>query len=215
MNRPSQQRLENSIQERVRGRHCGDNFTLECPIRQRFRQNQEATLGKRQGEGIGKEAAFRQCQPAYLAREDRRGRCFPRIGWTMPSVSIVRAEENEAARGGWTLDAPALEPLSFMPTCEAVAHDCRKSRTFLVLSVLSAIFDDLFRRLVSAAPDDITLNQTVRPDRRADLHHYHRPHREIRLRARSVVTVHHDPRDRHPSLSFSKFLPRWARGPNG
>jgi glycosyltransferase involved in cell wall biosynthesis len=73
----------------------------------------------------------------------------------------------------------------------------------------SPIFDDLFRRLVAAAPGDIVLNKSVRPDRRAALHHYHRPHREIRLRVPSVVTVHHDPREHHPSLPLKRFLARW------
>src|SRR5689334_19706496 len=73
----------------------------------------------------------------------------------------------------------------------------------------SPIFEDLFRRLAAAAPGDFVLNKTVRPDRRAALRHYHRPHREIRLRNPSVVTVHHDPREHHPSLPLNRFLARW------
>jgi glycosyltransferase involved in cell wall biosynthesis len=73
----------------------------------------------------------------------------------------------------------------------------------------SAIFEDLFRRLVAAAPEDIALDKSVRPDRRAALRHYHRPHREIRLHNPSVVTVHHDPREHHPSLPLSRFVARW------
>lgn len=73
----------------------------------------------------------------------------------------------------------------------------------------SGIFDDLYRRLVAAAPADLTLSCAVRPDRAAALRHYHRPHRERRLIGPAVATVHHDPRDAHPWLRLPDFLPRW------
>lgn len=73
----------------------------------------------------------------------------------------------------------------------------------------SGIFDDLYRRLVAAAPEDVALSCGVRPDRAAALRHYHRPHRERRLTGPAVATVHHDPHDAHPWLRLSAFLPRW------
>lgn len=73
----------------------------------------------------------------------------------------------------------------------------------------SGIFDDLYRRLVAVAPEDVDLSTTVRPDRAASLRHYHRPHRERRLIGPAVATVHHDPRDAHPWLRLPDFLPRW------
>ncbi len=86
---------------------------------------------------------------------------------------------------------------------------------FIVNHVLSSrtlpsgIFDDLYRRLVAAAPQDVALSQSVRPDRTASLRHYHRPHREPRLVGPAVATVHHDPRDSLPWLRLDAFVPRW------
>lgn len=73
----------------------------------------------------------------------------------------------------------------------------------------SAIFADLIGRAVSAAPSGRRVTCSVRPDPRADIHHYHRPNLERRLRARSVVTVHHDPRETEPWLALPTFLPRY------
>lgn len=73
----------------------------------------------------------------------------------------------------------------------------------------SAIFDILFARMVADAPEDMALTLSVRPRADAAVRHYHRPHRERRLRGPAVVTVHHDPRDTHPWLRLEAFLPRW------
>lgn len=77
------------------------------------------------------------------------------------------------------------------------------TRTVLVNHVLSTrllpstIFDDLIRRFTLGADADIRIHTTIRPDKSARIWHYHRPHREGRLRCPSVVTIHHDPEDRH------------------
>lgn len=73
----------------------------------------------------------------------------------------------------------------------------------------SAIFDDLIRRSAAAAPAGARVTKSVRPDRAADVHHYHRPNLERRLRPNSVVTVHHDLADEEPWLKLSSFLPRY------
>jgi glycosyltransferase involved in cell wall biosynthesis len=73
----------------------------------------------------------------------------------------------------------------------------------------SAIFDDLIARLVAAAVPNAVVTKSIRPRRGADVFHYHRPNLERRLRARSVVTVHHDLREVEPWLDFRSFLPRY------
>ena len=72
----------------------------------------------------------------------------------------------------------------------------------------SAIFADLIRRAAAAAAG-VRVTGSIRPDRTADIHHYHRPNLERRLLARSVATVHHDPRDSDPWLGLGSFLPRY------
>jgi len=73
----------------------------------------------------------------------------------------------------------------------------------------SQIFDDLYRRLDTLAPDDFALSKTFVADPKAMIRHYHRPHREWRLRGPSVVTIHHDPLDTYPFLAANFFLPKW------
>ncbi|WP_395022683.1 glycosyltransferase family 4 protein [Dongia sp.] len=73
----------------------------------------------------------------------------------------------------------------------------------------SAIFDDLIARLVAAAPPHAVVTKSIRPRRGADVFHYHRPNLERRLRADSVVTVHHDLREVEPWLDLRSFLPRY------
>lgn len=75
----------------------------------------------------------------------------------------------------------------------------------------SRIFDDIFQRLLNAAPADMRLTCTERHERGASLRHYHRPHREQRLLNPAVVTIHHDPRETHPSLQLKYFLERWRQ----
>src|SRR5579871_534802 len=73
----------------------------------------------------------------------------------------------------------------------------------------SSIFDHLIDRASGAAPTRVRMTRSVRPDRRADVWHYHRPNLEGRLRPRSVVTVHHDLRDDRGWLAARYFLPRY------
>ena len=73
----------------------------------------------------------------------------------------------------------------------------------------SAIFDDLIRRVVAAAPENAVVTKSFRPRRGADVFHYHRPNLERRLRTPSVVTVHHDLREVEPWLDIRSFLPRY------
>jgi glycosyltransferase involved in cell wall biosynthesis len=75
----------------------------------------------------------------------------------------------------------------------------------------SQIFDDLYRRSATLAPDNFALSKTVVADRKAMIRHYHRPHRERRLMGPSVVTMHHDPLETYPFLSADLFLPKWQQ----
>ena len=73
----------------------------------------------------------------------------------------------------------------------------------------STIFEHLIDRASGVGSSGIQMTQSVRPDRRADVWHYHRPNLEARLRRRSVVTVHHDLRDDRGWLAVKYFLPRY------
>lgn len=73
----------------------------------------------------------------------------------------------------------------------------------------SRIFADLIDRAAAAAPPAARITRSDRPDRRADVWHYHRPNLEWRLLPRSVVTVHHDLRDARAWLSLRSFLARY------
>src|ERR1051326_1429567 len=73
----------------------------------------------------------------------------------------------------------------------------------------SRIFADLIDRAAAAAPDNARITRTDRPDRHADVWHYHRPNLEWRLRPRSVATVHHDLRDDRAWLGLRSFLARY------
>jgi glycosyltransferase involved in cell wall biosynthesis len=73
----------------------------------------------------------------------------------------------------------------------------------------SAIFDDLIRRNAAAAPAGVKVSKSVRPARSAQVHHYHRPNLERRLKPRSVVTVHHDLRETEGWLRMDGFLRRY------
>lgn len=73
----------------------------------------------------------------------------------------------------------------------------------------SAIFDDITRRVADAAPEGIRVTRSTRPDKRARVHHYHRPNLERRLLPRSVVTVHHDLRESESWLNVKSFLHRY------
>ena len=75
----------------------------------------------------------------------------------------------------------------------------------------SQIFDDLYRRSATLAPDNFALSKTIVADRKAMIRHYHRPHRERRLMGLSVVTMHHDPLENYPFLSADLFLPKWQQ----
>jgi glycosyltransferase involved in cell wall biosynthesis len=73
----------------------------------------------------------------------------------------------------------------------------------------SAIFDDLIQRLAAETPEDWAVTKSTRPQREADVFHYHRPNLERRLKAPAIVTVHHDLLERQPWLSIDHFLPRY------
>src|SRR6185437_6469641 len=73
----------------------------------------------------------------------------------------------------------------------------------------STIFDHLIDRAAAAAPCGVKVTRSQRPDRGADVWHYHRPNLEWRLRPRSVVSVHHDPADDRQWLGLKFFLPRY------
>jgi glycosyltransferase involved in cell wall biosynthesis len=75
--------------------------------------------------------------------------------------------------------------------------------------VRSSIFDDLVARNAAAAAPGARVTRSLRPDRAADVHHYHRANLEMRLLPRSIATVHHDPLDPRPSLALTTFLPRY------
>ncbi len=179
MNRLSQQRLENSFQERARGRHRGDNFTLERPIRQRFRQKSGSDpreSGK--AKGSARKLRFDNANQHISPWRPSRTIAFRGLADDAECPLFAPKRTRQPRRLGlWTRRLSSryrsCQPAKPSPMI-AVNH------VLSSYSLTSAIFDDLFRRLVSAAPDGITLNQTVRPDRRADLYHYHRPHREIR-----------------------------------
>src|ERR1041385_5666370 len=73
----------------------------------------------------------------------------------------------------------------------------------------SPIFDDLINRAATEAPRWAQVSYSNRPDRHADVWHYHRPNLERHLLPRSVVTVHHDPSDSRKWLALKYFLPRY------
>jgi glycosyltransferase involved in cell wall biosynthesis len=75
--------------------------------------------------------------------------------------------------------------------------------------VTSTIFEHLIKRATSAAPPGARVTHSQRPDRRADVWHYHRPNLERRLLPRSVVTVHHDLYDDRKWLDRRYFLPSY------
>jgi glycosyltransferase involved in cell wall biosynthesis len=73
----------------------------------------------------------------------------------------------------------------------------------------SSVFNDLINRTATEAPRWARVSRSNRPDRRADVWHYHRPNLERRLLPRSVVTVHHDLSDSRGWLALNYFLPRY------
>ena len=73
--------------------------------------------------------------------------------------------------------------------------------------VTSTIFEHLINRAAAAAPPGVRVTRSLRPDRRADVWHYHRPNLEWRLLSRSVVTVHHDLYDDRKWLALKYLLP--------
>jgi glycosyltransferase involved in cell wall biosynthesis len=75
----------------------------------------------------------------------------------------------------------------------------------------SQIFEDLYRRSETLAPDNFSLSKTFVADPKAMIRHYHRPHREWRLIGPSVVTMHHDPLETYPYLRADLFLPKWRQ----
>jgi glycosyltransferase involved in cell wall biosynthesis len=77
----------------------------------------------------------------------------------------------------------------------------------------SSIFDDLIRRTAIAAPAGTHLTRSFRPSRSADIRHYHRATLERRLLPRSLVTVHHDPREPTPWLALDQVVARCREVP--
>ena len=78
----------------------------------------------------------------------------------------------------------------------------------------SAIFDDLCRRFVDHAPEDIRITVSRYRLARQDVYHFHRPNRECRLPSNSVVTVHHDLAVPDPWHDLRLFLPRYREARN-
>ncbi|MBX3248541.1 MAG: glycosyltransferase [Myxococcales bacterium] len=74
---------------------------------------------------------------------------------------------------------------------------------------VSGIFNAIFEYFHKHSPPDLRYTITIHPDPRADIYHFHRPHLESHLPARSVATVHHDLYDPDPWLDFEKFRPRY------
>lgn len=77
----------------------------------------------------------------------------------------------------------------------------------------SSIFDDLIRRTVVAAPMGTRLTRSFRPSRAANVRHYHRATLERRLLPRSLLTVHHDPREPTPWLALDQVVARCREVP--
>jgi glycosyltransferase involved in cell wall biosynthesis len=77
----------------------------------------------------------------------------------------------------------------------------------------SSIFDDLIRRTAIAAPMGTRLTRSFRPSRAADVRHYHRATLERRLLPRSLLTVHHDPREPTPWLALDQVVARCREAP--
>lgn len=77
----------------------------------------------------------------------------------------------------------------------------------------SSIFDDLIRRTAIAAPAGTRLTRSFRPSRAADVRHYHRATLERRLLPRSLLTVHHDPREPTAWLAFDQVVARCREVP--
>ncbi len=73
----------------------------------------------------------------------------------------------------------------------------------------STIFDHLIERAAAAAPGGTRVTRSERPDRHADVWHYHRPNLERRLKPRSIVTIHHDLHDDRGWLGLKYSLPRY------
>jgi glycosyltransferase involved in cell wall biosynthesis len=72
----------------------------------------------------------------------------------------------------------------------------------------SPIFDDLIRRTAVAAPAGTRITRSFRPSRAADVRHYHRASLERRLQPRSLLTVHHDPRETTRWLALDYVVAR-------
>lgn len=100
---------------------------------------------------------------------------------------------------------PGFAPASGL----SVAHSFYINHVLSSGLVGSTIFDHLINRAAAAAPPDVRVASSLRPDREASVWHYHRPNLEWRLRPRSVVTVHHDLDDYRPWLALKYFLPRY------
>jgi glycosyltransferase involved in cell wall biosynthesis len=73
----------------------------------------------------------------------------------------------------------------------------------------SSIFADLIDRATAAAPPGRLVTRSCRPQRGADVWHYHRPNLERRLLQPAVTTMHHDPDDERAWLRLEYFLPRY------
>jgi len=72
----------------------------------------------------------------------------------------------------------------------------------------SPIFDDLIRRTAVAAPAGTRITRSFRPSRAANVRHYHRASLERRLLPRSLMTVHHDPRQATRWLALTYVVAR-------
>ncbi|WP_298397414.1 glycosyltransferase [uncultured Azonexus sp.] len=76
--------------------------------------------------------------------------------------------------------------------------------------VRSGIFESIISYFKKFSPGNITHVQSKDPIDEADIWHYHRPHLERRLKANSVVTVHHDLMDSDGWLNYESFHPRYS-----
>ncbi len=74
--------------------------------------------------------------------------------------------------------------------------------------VRSPIFDSLVEYISNQKC--IVSVVTKDPIKEADLYYYFRPHLENELLSPSVVTVHHDLGEKHPSLDFNLFIKRYV-----
>lgn len=75
--------------------------------------------------------------------------------------------------------------------------------------VKSNIFNAIFSYFEEFSPNNFKNIVTERPIDNANIYHYHRPHLELKLKEKSVCTVHHDLNDPDPWHSKFNFIPRY------